>query len=309
MKRRWSAAPERPSARALAAIAAVAAVTSALAAAVAACNALTGLDAEYTLKAADGGRDSDVTADGAIVTDARDDTTAAGDAGADASTDAPFCPTKGPDDFCWDYEAPSAPPSFGWGTSSQITPTNLAAVENGVGVGGSRGFHATLTNPATTGTQAYLQQSVGTGKFTDFRRHELSLMVLVKKDMALNTAALGLLGFGANGGQYAGLAVFSAAGTTGALDLSSPPSAGTAGASVIAVKDRWYSVVVSLDRATDAGPYTTTMTIDGVKVDEGQTLTASGTLPTQVLVGAFFPALGTGVVDVVIDNVMVRQTR
>jgi hypothetical protein len=182
-------------------------------------------------------------------------------------------------------------------------------VENGVGVGGSHGFHATLTNPATNATQAYLQQSVGSGKFTDYRKHELSFMLLTKKDMALNTAALGVLGFGASGSQYAGLAAFSVAGTPGALDVSSPPSAGTAGASVIAVKDQWYSVVVSLDRTTDAGPYTTAMTIDGLKVDEGQTLTASGTSPTQVLVGAFFPAFGTGVVDVVIDNVMVRQSR
>jgi hypothetical protein len=134
-------------------------------------------------------------------------------------------------------------------------------------------------------------------------------MLAVKKDMALDTVALGVLGFGANGGQYAGLAAFSAAGTPGALDVSSPPSLGTAAVSVVAVKDHWYSVVVSLDRATDAGPYTTTMTIDGLKVDEGQPLTASGTSPTQVLVGAFFPALGTGVVDVIIDNVMVRQTR
>jgi hypothetical protein len=296
--------PARPRARALAT---VAAVTGALAAA-AACNALTGLDADYTLKAPDGGRDGDVTADGANVGDARDDTTSTKDAGGDATTDAAFCPTKGPDDFCWDFEAPSAPPSFGWGPSSQISGSGTAAVEDGAGVGGSRGFHATLTNP-TAQAQAYLQQAVGTGKFTDFRTHELSLMLLVKKDMALNTAALGLLGFGASAGQYAGLAVFSAAGTPGALDLSSPPSNGTAGTSVIAVKDRWYSVVVSLDRAGGTGPYTASMAIDGLKVDEGQQLNASGASPTQVLVGAFFPALGAGVVDVVIDNVMVRQTK
>jgi hypothetical protein len=301
MSRTSSAVRAHPRARALAAFA------GALAAAVAACNALTGLDADYTLKAADGGRDGDVTADGAG--DARDDTTSAADGGGDAGTDAAFCPNKGPDDFCWDFEAPSAPPSFGWGPSSQISGTATGAVENGVGVGGSRGFHATVTNPANTNAQAYLQQSVGSGKFTDYRKHELSFMLAVKKDMALNTAAVGLLGFGASGPQYTGLAMFSAPGTPGVLDVSSPPSAGTAGTSVVVVKNQWYSVVVSLDRATDAGPYTTTMTIDGQRVDEAQPLTASGTSPTQVLIGAFFPALGTGVVDVVIDDVMVRQTR
>ena len=51
------------------------------------------------------------------------------------------------------------------------------------------------------------------------------------------------------------------------------------------------------------------MTIDGVAVDEAQTFTATGTLPTQIYVGTFFSSGGAGTVEVIIDNVEVHQVK
>lgn len=292
-----------------------------LGAAVPACSVLAGLTEDYRY-APDGGTsptgeggsgDGNVDKDGALP----DGFVPGRDGGADAppdqlAADGGFCEQYGSGAnvrFCDDFDLSTSGPKWGWDdyTSSSAALTR----ENGIGTGGSYAIRSTVTSAPAGGSSASLRRQLGPDQFNAFQTQELSFSFRINKKSTLYGATLGAIGYGASL-KYIGVSVYTAAPDDG-IDISDPPGSLSAPYQTAAVGD-WHRAIITMTR-TAAGIYSSTIDVTKVgttgatlRVDGPRANFAGGTAPTEVLIGTFFSS-ATGGVEVIIDDVLMKQTK
>lgn len=261
-----------------------------------ACNAIAGLDADFSLAGTTPAPDV-ATIDGADAS--------SNDGGAVDAAPSSFCAAQGPDVvFCDDFETAQPAPTFGWDDVELDPPSASVTRLAGVGVGGSAGIRA-YAGEASVSRKADLWKTIGPPGAS---RYELELdFRIVEK--SIGYAVVGVLAFRqASGNQlpYYGPASY---GTTAAvIDCSDPPKPAS-GVTVPEALGTWHHARITLMRTEDAETYASTLTVDGVVVDDGTPLAVMRPTPqaVDVRVGVLFGDTGSGVVEVHFDNVVARS--
>lgn len=275
---------------AVAAFAAVTAITAA------ACNLLTGLDEDYGLAPTDPTPDAPLPDNAAPEADQ-----SAPDAVAPLSS---FCviADAGPYGFCEDFEDASVVDGLParWTrihllsvTDASVTVTEEAGTDGSTGVVvESRGLDG--------GRQTYLAKvldSIHDDPGT-FLGYEVSYDFIVDVSQ-LDYAALGTLTFPtAVPGQDHGVALYPG-NVAGRL---TPREAG------VPLEEKWHHVVIRLEHAAPAAPFTRTITIDGTRVDDTSGHMTSPATTSEVRLGIFYTSANTtNLARVRFDNVLVRR--
>lgn len=282
--------------------------TAFFACALGACNLLAGFESEYTVgtMSAEGGGDVGAGVGEGGASDGSPD--AGFDANRDAGPDGRFCEIYGDASgvtYCWDFEEVRSGPSFGWDLFENTY--GEAGVENGIGVGGTRGLRATVSNAAGSARVFLIHESEDIDPtFLAYSRHELTFSLAITKKSTLQTCVLGSLGFrdGTATPRYAGISIWR---DQDALDISDTPGGAPSGHNVApGDAGTWHTGTIRYER--DGGPtsYYVTVFVDGEKVDGPRAFSATNAGKTQVAVGAFYSSPSGGV-EAVIDNVLLRQ--
>lgn len=257
-----------------------------------ACNAIAGLDGDFTLGAAD---DADVGPLPEAGSDA-----GGTDAGA---TDAPVetgCAAGDPAVvFCDDFESTRDGGWLGWDRGEAIGGT--VAIADGIGKGGTRGFRAKLTVADAGSRKVVLWKNV-LGAVPARYVLRFSFAILEK---TTNYFAIGVFGVTPAGGSLLtyGLAAYDDA----RLDQTDPPAAANIDATAFTI-GQFYSATITIEKG--ATTFGAKLAIDGKEIDaRPNALLGSTVTPPEKIeigLGAFFTsASGTG--EIVIDDVELRR--
>ncbi|MBX3185940.1 MAG: hypothetical protein KF819_02950 [Labilithrix sp.] len=276
--------------------------------ALAACNLIAGFESDYTVRApgSEGGEgggpgDEDAPFDGGT------DATSATDAPLDVQPDGRFCdfydaaPRDPTITWCSDFEAAHGSPLFGW-TNFENTHGE-AGVEDGIGREGSRALRATVTAASSSARVMLLR---GGDNFLSYRRHELTFALKITRTTTTSTCVLGSLGYNVGTTPYyTGVAVWRLANV---LDVSDTPGGVPKDPPGVEPTPGWHTGKISYERDGGSPFYWAKVTVDNNVVDERAFHADGGAGATQVAVGAFYSGADDGGVEVVIDNVLLRQT-
>ena len=277
-----------------------------------ACNTIAGLDGDFSLAGGEGGdAGEDASTADAIATDGGQD------APIDTGPPTPFCKAQGPDMvFCADFESNTEGQHFGWDFTELIPPdVTRVDVLPGIGKDGSKGLRA-YAGSTSTSRKVGLWETIGTPGMqppTVFAHYELDFDFRVAAN-TLDYAVIGYFGFrqtSAGTMVYYGPAMYGH--TPGTIDVSNPPGS-VAAPWIPEVAGAWHHGRAVMDRITDGGladggHYGSTLNVDGVDVDVARALAVNqpATNYLDVRVGAFFTDGNPGIIEVIIDNVVVRR--
>jgi hypothetical protein len=199
--------------------------------------------------------------------------------------------------FCDDFEAPSAPPAFGWSehfVNGGGVP--VVAVEDGAGARGTRGLHVKMSGPA--GAQYWLRRGLGAPASSATGSFDLELDFLVTAWESDHACIAGLWFFPPSATVVAGVALSDSAGPT---VMASLPDVSTKYSG--SVLNTWHHFAMEVAPA-GGGMHDVRYRVDGQLVSQTQ-INLQGSEYPDVRVGVYYTN-GT-LFDGVFDNVVVRR--
>lgn len=272
-------------------------------AAVAACNAITGLGDDYVLVGVDGGAEDAVTGDGSAGADGGPggDADVSGDAASDGAQPVFSC-DDGPGGqvlFCSTFDPA---PQFD-GEEQQGGTVTISATG---GKDGGAALHA-HANEGSVSRKANKWIRVAGLDAALYQHYEVAFDFRIA-NRTLSYAAIGVLAFPqpVSGLPYYGAAVHDDA-PYARLDVVDNGAAGmTPGGAAVEDKPAgtWHHAFMTFDK--NGGTYDLSLSIDGQQVDTHQGFDVLSAQGAELRIGILFGDTSAGVIDVFVDDVVVR---